>query len=107
MLGPDAKRVDQRLNELLEHAAQGKSVETPIVELLAEHEATREWIARYLGPDKLRSFSPTPGLPGHVAADRYACPIPSCRTDWIRRHVGEKVPQCDVHHVILVYAGTT
>ncbi len=107
LLGPKAGEVDRQLGELIDQAAAGQSVDVSILELLAERPATRDWIAKYLASDKRRGFTATPGLSGHVDADKYACPIPGCTSDWAKSRQGERVPGCAVHHVTLVRVGTT
>jgi hypothetical protein len=46
-----------------------------------------------------KGFEPLPGQAHPLAATQYACPHPGCDMSWVRRSVGQSVPQCSIHDV--------
>jgi Caspase domain len=49
-----------------------------------------------------KGFEPLPGQGQAIAVVKYVCPEPDCDISWVRRTVGQAVPQCSIHHVALV-----
>ena len=49
-----------------------------------------------------KGFEPLPGQAQPLAATKYACPEPDCDISWVRRSIGQAIPQCSIHHVELV-----
>jgi hypothetical protein len=49
-----------------------------------------------------KGFEPLPGEGEAIAAVKYVCPEPDCDMSWIRRSVGQAIPQCSTHQVSLV-----
>ena len=62
LLGEDAEQLELELLALLARAEEGDAVDNQILELLAQHDATRDWMRQYLA-DKIpssvtRKYSP-------------------------------------------------
>lgn len=49
-----------------------------------------------------KGFEPLPGQAQPLAATQYVCPEPGCDISWVRRSVGQAIPQCSIHQVELV-----
>ncbi|MBW4472562.1 MAG: caspase family protein [Stenomitos rutilans HA7619-LM2] len=49
-----------------------------------------------------KGFEPLPGQAQPLAATKYVCPEPDCDIAWVRRSVGQAIPQCSIHQVALV-----
>ncbi len=49
-----------------------------------------------------KGFEPLPGQAQPLAATKYVCPEPDCDIVWVRRSVGQTIPQCSIHQVALV-----
>lgn len=49
-----------------------------------------------------KGYEPLPGQAQPLAATKYVCPEPYCDISWVRRSVGQVIPQCSIHHVELV-----
>jgi hypothetical protein len=93
LVGDAAPELDRELAALLERGRSGDPVKVPVLRLLSQHDATREWMRRALedAPTSHRAFQPQPGrarLPGV----RYACP--RCGKEWYRFSVLDQVPSC-------------
>jgi Caspase domain len=52
--------------------------------------------------ESAKGFEPLPGQAQPLAATQYACPHPGCDMTWVRRSVGQSVPQCSIHNVDMV-----
>lgn len=50
----------------------------------------------------VKGFEPLPGEAQPIAATKYVCPELDCDISWIRRTVGQAIPDCSIHHVPLV-----
>jgi hypothetical protein len=105
LLGEEAGRIDDELGKYLDLARKGQRVENLIIEMLAEHDATRQWMDNFLAssrqPEASRSYSNLPGFPQSAPVmQRYACS--DCGHIWFRRSAGEEIPVCPIHHKQLV-----
>ena len=104
LLGGNSSMVEQDLVSLLSQAQEGRKVDNVILDLLARHEATREWIAKFLEhkrpPDIVKLYSPPPGDITAIPPDKYACPQGDYI--WYRRSVASTIPVCPTHFVKLV-----
>lgn len=49
-----------------------------------------------------KGYEPLPGQAQPLAATKYVCPELDCDISWVRRSVGQAIPQCSIHHVGLV-----
>jgi len=49
-----------------------------------------------------KGFEPLPGQAQPLAATKYVCPEPNCDISWVRRSVGQAIPQCSIHQIGLV-----
>lgn len=49
-----------------------------------------------------KGFEPLPGEAQPIAATKYVCPEVDCEISWVRRSVGQAIPQCSIHHINLV-----
>jgi len=100
----DAPAVDDRLADLLARATAGEQVADAVVVVLAERPQTDDWLRRYLaGGDEEATTKGYSGLPGPVApvgAQRYECPQGD--VVWYRRYVGQQIPTCRTHQILLV-----
>ena len=99
-----AKEIDGQLAHLLAKANSGQPVENLILELLAAHEATRDWMNRFLlnrqQPEHQRTFSPLPGrVSPLINAPKYVCPQGDYV--WYRPRVGTIPPLCPTHNLPL------
>lgn len=110
LLGTESETVDQALADLQTRAAAGESIDNPILELLAERDATREWTRQFLSdkipPPVMRSYDPLAGSPSVIDATTYVCQVPGCPRVWYRPKAGFEPPLCQEHKVPLVPAQT-
>jgi hypothetical protein len=108
LLGAEAVTVDQALAALLAKAAAGEAVENPILELLAERDATREWAQQFLidkmPPPVTRSYDPLAGSQSFIDADAFICTVPGCPQVWYCPKAGIAPPPCPEHKIPLVPA---
>jgi hypothetical protein len=108
LLGAEAEAVDQALAALLAKAAAGEAVENPILELLAEHDPTREWAQQFLidkmPPPVMRSYDPLAGSQSVINANTFVCEVPNCPRIWHRPKAGIAPPVCPEHKIPLVPA---
>ncbi|MGG6269090.1 caspase family protein [Leptolyngbya sp. AN03gr2] len=49
-----------------------------------------------------KGFEPLPGEAQPIAATKFVCPEIDCEISWVRRSVGQTIPQCSLHQVDLV-----
>jgi NADH pyrophosphatase NudC (nudix superfamily) len=92
LLGPaPGQAVQADLQALLARAAAGEAdMHTAILELLARHERSREWLARFLGSEgATKSFAQAPTTRVDVKADEYFCPV--CGARDFQHSAGEKM----------------
>lgn len=98
-----AAAIDPQLADLLAQSSIEQSVDNRILELLAEQDATREWLADFLKhkqqPEQLRTWSPLPGQGSIVGAAKFVCPQGDYT--WYRSRVGVECPLCPTHNLPL------
>jgi hypothetical protein len=102
LLGDRAEAVDAQLAELLNKSAAGGKTDNLILDVLVQDDKTRKWLDEFLDrgtPAAERSYSPLPGQPTPVMAQRYECPQGDYV--WYRRTVADKTPRCPTHNVPL------
>jgi hypothetical protein len=108
LLGAEAEAVDRALTTLLVKAAAGEAVENPILELLAERDATRQWAQQFLidktPPPVMRSYDPLAGSQSVINANTFVCTVPACPRIWHRPKAGIAPPLCPEHKIPLVPA---
>jgi hypothetical protein len=110
LLGSDlAAQVESQLVDLLVQTETAPreddlaDVEDRILELLAAYPPTRERMDELLPVvDEERGFEPLPGGGGPVDVEWYTCPREKNHYDWPVLDVEEPIPECPVHHVVLV-----
>lgn len=94
---------DSQLAALLASANLDQAVANRILELLAEQDATREWLADFLQaqqePERLRTWSPLPGQGSIVNAAKFVCPQGDYT--WYRSRIGVEPPICPTHNLPL------
>jgi hypothetical protein len=113
LVGPRADDVERDLAQLLNRASGGEVVDHEILAYLERDPATHEWTAAFLerGHPSDVAIMREKGLqelPGHgevVAAARYSCPGGDYL--WYRRTVGQEVPRCPTHQLLLEPARVT
>jgi hypothetical protein len=74
-----------------------------IEEVLKTNEITKNWLQSFLtdlATNQCKGFEPLAGNPNYVAADKYICPYGDYR--WSRRNVGQAIPRCPTHDVLLI-----
>lgn len=104
--------VDNELGVLLDNAKAGNDVEIEVLDLLNEHEHTREWLQdRLSGQDASRTTRGFSSLPGDsttsiLGIKLYRCPVDGCPRKWFMYRAGQKIPQCPDHQVPFVEATT-
>jgi hypothetical protein len=95
--------LDRRLVELLADAQAGMQVGMDLLLVLGERDATREWVAEYLGdeplPERYRGWGP-PGDVGAISTRRWVCPHQDY--DWYAPAMDERRRRCPAHGVELV-----
>lgn len=99
------------LKSLLKRATAGEDVEVAILDLLNEHENTREWLQDKLAERTScseRGFSSLPGdsTSNIIGIKQYCCPRAGCRRKWFMHRIGQKIPQCPDHPVQFVEVAT-
>ena len=115
LVGPAAEEVDRQLAEALAATAGGEDAKRRVRVVLDGHEGTRAFLSAVLDdapeyrPPQVRSgssrgagYSPLPGPPGPIDADKFCCPCGDYV--WYRQEVGVPVPACKTHHRALVPA---
>lgn len=108
LLGAEAATVDRALTALLAKAAAGEAVDHPILALLAERDATREWANQFLidkmPPPVTRSYDPLAGSQSVIDANTFVCTVSACPRIWHRPKAGIAPPVCPEHKIPLVPA---
>ena len=100
----EAQVIDNQLAQLLAQKDQ-KKVDNLILEILCSQESTRQWIDQFLElkhspEEKNKSYQPIPGNPTPISGlIKYACPQGDYV--WYQRQVGEPIPNCPTHKVLL------
>lgn len=113
-IGEAAEEFDQKLAALLA-ASPNKKVDNQILELVAQHDCTREWMKEFLEikrssnsvqRDEMmwifisRYFAPLPGDPAPIPASRFECPQGDYV--WYQPSAGAMPPECPTHQQALV-----
>ncbi len=108
LIAADAQTVDAQIADLLRRADAGEPVHNAILQLLAQHEQTRQWMDAYLAVDNqakrlrvMRTYRQPGGDPDPIDAERYVCPV-ACDTVWWKQFAGEEIPDCETHKIRLV-----
>jgi len=96
----EAKVIDQKLSNLLAQAKTGQPIDNLILDVLAAHDTTREWLSKFLEdkqqPEHLRTVFSLPGNPSIVNIDKFVCPQGDYI--WRRPRVGIEPPHCPTHN---------
>jgi len=100
LLGDDAVQVDRQVAELLAQAKAGQQVHEQILELLKSYPDTRTWMAEFLSETQVsKGFDRLTDQGQPISGSKYTCP--EADYVWYRRVVGETVPTCPTHGVLL------
>jgi hypothetical protein len=115
LVGPAAEEVDLQLAGLLAAMAGGEDVKVRVRAVLEGHVGTRVFLEAVLedapeyrppqvksGSHRTAGYSPLPGDPGPIPADKFYCPDGDYV--WYQQAVGVPVPECKTHHRALVPA---
>jgi hypothetical protein len=104
-----SRSMDRALVELLGEADHGRQVDEAILDVLRQVPEVHNWAAGFLqygvppeivpSADRARYAQP-PGDGNWVGARKYACPVAG-DTLWWQRTVGQEVPRCLTHGVLL------
>jgi len=114
LVGPaEGGEMDGQIADLLDRAGKGEDTTAALREVLDSREATRVFTLRVIAdaplyrppqlqPRKLRGIYPgdLPGPPQYISVPKYVCPEGDIV--WYRFSVGQKIPMCQTHHVLLV-----
>jgi hypothetical protein len=93
---PDAEAMAQQLDTLLASDSPPDETATVVLELVATHETTREWMRRFLeSTPHTKLFEELPGK-AMVPLPIYTCPYGGCR--WAIRDVGDPPQRCMVNN---------
>ncbi len=104
LLEDDAVQVDSQLAELLAQAKAGQQVHEQILELLKSYPDTYNWMAEFLSEKQVsKGFEKLAGQGQAISAQKYICPEKNDYT-WYRRVIGETIPICPTHRVLLIPA---
>ena len=106
LVGADAVTVDREIGALLVNARDGADVEEAVLNVLRRYPATHSWTAAFMqhghppeiGDLITKDFS-LPGVQAPVPAHRYSCPEGDY--DWWRSRIGDPVPTCPSHSLLL------
>ncbi|WP_204136971.1 hypothetical protein [Halomicronema sp. CCY15110] len=104
LLGETAPTVDAQLADLLNQPFS-PGLENRILDCLAAHDASREWLNQFLQtkrpPDVERHYHPLAGQATDLPAiPQYVCPEGDYV--WYRHSIAEPVPLCPTHHQALI-----
>ncbi|RCJ24597.1 hypothetical protein A6S26_18870 [Nostoc sp. ATCC 43529] len=99
LLGAEAgEQMRQELDELLQQAQAGESVEDSIWELLTDTRATRNWVTQFQDRNATqKGYSSLPGKISDISAPEFKCPL--CDYTMSRARIGRFI--CKVHDVPL------
>ena len=104
-----ARSMDRMLTELLGEADHGGQVDEAILDVLRQLPELHNWAAGFLQygmPPELvaavdrAGYQQPPGEGDPVGARKYACPVAG-DTLWWQRAVGQEIPRCSTHGVLL------
>lgn len=102
----DAQSVDSQVAALLARAKAGETVDLQLADVLAERDATRQWMREFLESDREsllraeKSYQPLPGNPSPIPGlVKYVCPEGDFV--WYLSREGEEIPKCPTHDIPL------
>ena len=99
LLGTEAgEKMRQQLDQLLQQAEAGESVENYIWDLLTDTRATRNWVTQFQQPNQ-KGFNSLPGSISEISAPKFKCPF--CDKTWSRDRIGRPTPICKQHNIPL------
>jgi hypothetical protein len=99
LLGTEAgEQMRQQLDQLLQQAQSGESVENLIWDLLTDTRATRTWVTQFQ-PTPQKGFNSLPGQSSKISAHKFKCS--SCDYTWSRDRIGRPTPLCPTHNLPL------
>jgi hypothetical protein len=102
----EAKVIDQKLSNLLAQAKTGQPIDNLILDVLAAHDTTREWLSEFLeGKQQSKHLKNLDFLPGEVSivnADKFVCPQGDYI--WYRPRVGIEPPHCSAFFAYYFWA---
>lgn len=98
---PDVpEHMSTQLDCLLLRFCKQEAVEDDIWDLLTDTKATRMWVTQFDRPRQVHKGGQNlAGDPSNISASVFKCP--RCDYTWSRHRIGEKVPYCRDHDVIL------
>ncbi len=101
LLGTEAgEQMRQELDQLLQQAQAGESVENSIWDLLTDTRATRNWVTQFQQTSATqKGFNPLAGNISEISAREFKCPL--CDETWSRDRIGRPIFRCKVHDVPL------
>lgn len=102
LLGTEAgKQMRQELDQLLQQAQSGESVEDSIWDLLTDTRATRNWVTQFQQTNisQKELNEPPPGSISEISAPEFKCPL--CDYTWSRDRIGRATPFCPTHNTLL------
>ena len=101
LLGTAAKTMAPQLDKLLAQAETGQAVADNIIELLSEHDATRQAMNARLAGEETKSYSPLggdsskpPATSEYLCPDKSGCTCEKYPTGWDRHNIEEPIPTC-------------
>jgi len=116
----DAHAMDQDLKDLLTEVSSGKDVEDLILARLTTQKDIRKWLQNSFqeNSEEQKALSKTAqestgtqpvfqglaGDPHPIRAPKYICPYSDCGFEFFLNKTGMSVPNCLIHHVLLVRA---
>lgn len=97
--------LDQQLEKLLANDPSEPYVDTQIMDLLTQHDTTRNWLKLYLEKQyppadilkMVKGYNPALGNPQPMPGQRYVCPEETCQQVWYRRSIEQDIPYCPDH----------
>lgn len=92
------EQMRQQLDQLLQQAQAGESVENLIWDLLTDTRATRTWVTQFQQTNQ-KNFNSLPGPISEISARKFKCP--HCDYTWSRDRIGRPTPLCPTHNLPL------
>ena len=101
LLGMEAaEQMRQELDQLLQQAQAGESVEDSIWDLLTDTRATRDWVTQFQQTNiSQKGSDKPPGFISEISAPEFKCP--QCDYTWSRDRIGRATPFCPTHNTLL------
>ncbi len=94
------EQISQQLDQLLQQAQAGDSVENSIWDLLTHTRTTRNWVTQFQQTNaNQKGSNKPPGNISEIPAPKFKCP--RCDYTWSRNHIGRPTPLCPTHNVPL------